>query len=100
MLVHLLFSVLLEYRVAAHVVLDVDGRGTENLLSALLDVAYDSRLGGDGGAVGDCEMADDADLTRYDAVLAYLRRTRYAALGGHHGIVADLDIVGDLAEVV
>ena len=45
-------------------------------------------------------MPGDADLACEDAVLADLRRTGDSALGGHHGVVADLDIVGYLAEIV
>ena len=41
-----------------------------------------------------------ADLAGEDAVLADFGGAGYAALGSHHGVVADLDIVGDLAEVV
>lgn len=41
-----------------------------------------------------------ADLAGKDAVLADLRGTGDSTLGGHHGVVADLDIVGYLAKIV
>lgn len=96
----LFLALLLEDRVAAHIVLDVDGGRSEELLSALLDAAYHSGLRGDGGAVGDREVPDYADLARDDAVLADLGGAGDAGLRGHHGVVSDLDIVRDLAEIV
>ena len=66
----LFLALTLEDGVAAEVVLRREGRGAEEDLAGLTDVADDSALGADGGVVGDVQMPRYADLTCQYAVLA------------------------------
>ena len=68
-----IFSVLLEDSVAAHVVLDVDGRGAKQSAAALPYISDDSGLCADGCVVGDGYVSYDAHLSGYDAVPADFR---------------------------
>lgn len=96
----LFLALTLEDGVAAKVVLQRKGRRAKEHLAGLADVAYHSALGPYRGVVGDVQMSRYADLTGQDAVLADLGGSGDAALGRHHGVVADLDIVGYLAKIV
>ena len=78
----------------------LDCGSAKEYLTALPHVADDTRLGADGGVVGDGQMSYDSHLACEDAVLSDLCRAGNAALRCHDGVVADLDIVRNLAEIV
>ena len=68
--------------------------------STILNAAGDTAFGTDGDIVADLDMADDADLTCYDAVGTNLARAGNARLRSDSRIATDNDIVGQLAEIV
>lgn len=93
-------SVAPEYRISPHEFPMFEGRSSEEHLAFSLDAADDSGLSPYGGVGCHGEPVCNAHLPGENAVLAHLRGPGYANHCAHYCILAHLDIMSNLAEIV
>ena len=73
---------------------------THPRLSLLFNRAHYTRLGTDCSVVSNRDVTGNSHLAGDDAVLADLGRSRDSGLSGHYGIRTDLDVMGNLTEII
>jgi len=77
----------------------IKGRCAEESIP-IFDVMFNSRLGADLNIVADIQVSNNTYLAGNHTILPDLGRTGNPGLGCDYGVLADLDIVCDLNQVV